>query len=163
MSKLDDNDSTIINLIKVSVQKCYANDKYLIDNKMEQASVARIFYYMQDYINTDDKYKEFKKLNLDSEYNKYFDNPKILEHRPNGSRPDLILHERNTLDKDTFVIEFKAADNDCSEDFEKLVDYTKAPYSYVIGVSCLLNKDKPIYKYYKQGEEAFEKNGNVNE
>jgi hypothetical protein len=103
------------NLLEESVQKCYDNDKTLIDRGMEQASVARIYYYMQNAINTDDRFLDIRDYNLDSEYNK---NGKLIKDTPqceNGTRPDIILHKRYTGDgnqhnknDNLLVLEFKS-------------------------------------------------------
>ena len=66
MSKIE----LLITLVKEAVKKCYTDDKTLIERNMEQASVARIFYYMQRKIDTNIKFKQLREYNLDCEYNK---------------------------------------------------------------------------------------------
>ena len=61
MSKVE----LLITLLQEAVERCYANDKTLIDRSMEQASVARIFYYIQRAIDTDDRFEQFREYNLD--------------------------------------------------------------------------------------------------
>lgn len=46
-------------LLQRAVKKCYRKDKVLIKNDLEQASVARIFYYMQEIINREKNLKSF--------------------------------------------------------------------------------------------------------
>ena len=57
----------LLTLLKESVDKCYRYDFTLIERSMEQASVARIFYYMQEAMKYDERFKSLSKYNLDSE------------------------------------------------------------------------------------------------
>ena len=58
-------DELLLSLLKKSVKECYKNDLSLIERSMEQASVARIYYYMQNAINTEDEFSELKQYKLD--------------------------------------------------------------------------------------------------
>lgn len=157
MSKLE----RLIDLLKDSMDKCYKNDKTLIERNMEQASVARIFYYMQDFLNNDERFIEFKELNLDCEYNKNGLNQKITDSRLKGTRPDMILHKRNINDENMLIIEFKLNSNSNSKkDFEKLRDFTKdGEYSYYLGVFVKLGNEKPELTYFQKGAKFIPKVG----
>ena len=79
----------LIKLLEESVEKCYQKDKSLIDRGgMEQACVARIFYYMQDALYHNSEYTLLKDYNLDCEYNKNMQISKTLPRCPKGTRPD---------------------------------------------------------------------------
>lgn len=157
MSKLE----RLIDLLKDSMDKCYKNDKTLIERNMEQASVARIFYYMQDFLNNDERFIEFKELNLDCEYNKNGFSKKITERRLHGTIPDMILHKRNSNDENMLIIEFKPnSNNSFKSDFEKLIDFTKhGEYSYYLGVFVKLGNEKPELTYFQKGVKFIPKVG----
>ena len=104
MSKKD----LLLTVLRESVDKCYQNDLSLIDRGMEQASVARIFFYMQEALQYDNRFESLKHYNLDSEYNK---NKKRVKETPrckHGTRPDIILHTRLENSHNLLIVEFKA-------------------------------------------------------
>lgn len=164
MSKID----LLITLLQEAVDKCYADDTILIDRSMEQASVARIFYYMQKAIDTDDRFEQFREYNLDCEYNKDKKKPKSTPRCNQGTRPDLVLHKRwNTgvpyTSDNVLVVEFKPrkarykkfADTNKSIDFIKLEDFTHMDcYNYFLGVFVKLNKNTAQYTYFQNGQET---------
>lgn len=151
----------LITLVKEAVDKCYANDKTLIDRSMEQASVARIFYYMQRKIDTNIKFKQFREYNLDCEYNKNMYEPKRLTEEERGKRPDIILHKRLSNNDNMLILEFKSSrenhrqDNLINDDYNKLKRFTQQNgiYKYFLGVSVKLNDIYPQYKFFQSGEE----------
>ncbi|MBO4644202.1 MAG: hypothetical protein J5716_06315 [Alphaproteobacteria bacterium] len=155
----------LIKLLKESVEKCYQNDKSLIDRGgMEQACVARIFYYMQDALYHNPEYVFFSSYNLDCEYNKNMQAPKTLSRSPNGTRPDLILHRRQDqpIRDNLLVVEFKArTSNMTKNDRSKLKGFTSPDegYDYTLGVFVKLNKKEALYTFYQNGSEILE--GNV--
>lgn len=155
----------LITLLKNAVDKCYENDKTLIDRSMEQASVARIFYYMQRTIDTDDRFEQFREYNLDCEYNKNMYNPKRLHPDEWGKRPDIILHKRLENTKNILILEFKNGsdtnqqNHNIEADYEKLKEFThqQGVYKYSLGVSIKLSHRIPLYKYFKNGIEITER------
>ena len=158
---MNSEDEKLFNLLKKSVDKCYKNDKELIKRSMEQACVARIFFYMQEMIYNDSKYKEYRNYNLDCEYNKNREEIKSTPRCPNGTKPDMVLHERTENYRNMLVVEFKAAkgrtvyykDTKLSIDYVKLEDFTNSTiYNYRLGVYVKLNKRKPKYILFKNGK-----------
>lgn len=155
----------LIKLLEESVEKCYQKDKSLIDRGgMEQACVARIFYYMQDALYHNSEYTLLKDYNLDCEYNKNMNEPKETPRCQNGTRPDLIVHRRqNQPNKDNLlVVEFKARTSKMtSKDRIKLEDFTHPDrgYAYKLGVFVKLNKKEALYTFYQNGSKILE--GNV--
>lgn len=155
-----DEKNLLITLLKEAVEKCYENDISLIERSMEQACVARIFFYMQCLICDDERFTFFKKLSLDCEYNKNGQHIKETPRCPKGTRPDLVLHERKENRNNKLVVEFKP--RKCSYriykatgqkmDIIKLEDFT-APgiYNYSLGVFVKLNKRKPNYMFFEDG------------
>lgn len=163
MKKHTDN-RILVNLLKEAVEKCYQNDKSLIDRGgMEQACVARIFYYMQDALYHNPEYDFLSSYNLDCEYNKNMNESKETPRCQNGTRPDLILHRRqNQPNRDNLlVVEFKARTSKMtSKDRIKLEDFTHPDrgYAYKLGVFVKLNKKEVLYSFYQNGNELQEGN-----
>ncbi len=147
----------LIKLLKESVEKCYVNDKSLIERSMEQASVARIYYYMQYMINTEDEYAQFKSYNLDCEYYKNGNLLKELDSCPNGTRPDLILHKRGSNENNLLIVEFKSNNGTIHNDIVKLIGFTAEhnDYKYRLGIFVKLD-NQPEYRYFQKGEEVNE-------
>ena len=157
--------SLLLALIHESVDKCYCKDRMLIERGMEQASVARIYYYMQDALNHDERYKMLSRYNLDNEYNKNMGMQKCTPRFKYGTRPDIILHKRhsNSYSDNILILEFKAKlangkDSIPRRDKEKLEDFThiERGYSYFLGVFVRLNVVKPAYRYFQNGAEKSE-------
>ena len=150
-------------LLEKAIKKCYKKDKYLIEKNMEQASVARIFYYMQEIINKEKKFKEFRQLNLDNEFNKLGNNVKSTNCFYT-SRPDIILHTRGKKINNIIIIEFKSQEGQeqiypdgNTRDYIKLKDFTcnNGEYAYKLGVFVKLNYCAPEYKYFQYGHEVY--------
>ncbi len=148
----------LFNLLKEAVNACYKNDLSLINMGMEQASVARIFYYMQTLIN--EKYTCFKEYNLDCEYNKKYEGLKTTPNFKNGIKVDLLLHKRKDKDniKNLLAVEFKSCkgkseklEGNKIKDEVKLEDLTKF-YKYRLGVFIKLNKRKAKYILFENGK-----------
>lgn len=165
MSKKD----LLITLLEEAVNKCYENDKTLIDRSMEQASVARIFYYMQRTIDTDNRFEQFREYSLDCEYNKNKQHIKETPRCFKGTRPDMILHKRWQGEDDRFcqdnmlIVEFKPRKTTMKRyeqtkqyiDFIKLEDFTKSEvYHYFLGVFVKLNKNGAQYTFFQNGQET---------
>lgn len=153
-------------LLEKAVNECYRLDKILIDNSMEQACVARIFYYMQELVNNDNRYRCFREFNIDCEYNKRISNVKITQRCIKGTRPDLIIHKRYIMDMNTLVVEFKPRkasyrrDESTGKylDIIKLEDFTKLGYGYEykLGILVKLYKRGAKYMYFQNGQEVQE-------
>jgi len=161
MSKSD----LLLTLLKESVNKCYQNDKILIERGMEQASVARIYYYMQKALEQDKRFDIFTSHQLDSEYNKRGENIKSTPRFVHGTRPDIILHYR--LDApcrdNVIIMEFKAklkrgGNTIPQRDKNKLEDFTarQGEYNYFLGVFIRLNEQSAEYRYFQDGYEKSE-------
>ena len=155
----------LLSLLKSSVKKCYSNDASLIDRSMEQASVGRIFYYMQEAMSYDKRFTSLKHYDLDIEYNKNGYHIKETSRCQRGTKPDIILHRRQSLDHNLLIVEFKARksrirkykDTGINMDFIKLEDFTSNyKYNYFLGVYVKLNKNNATYKYFQNEEERAE-------
>ena len=100
-------------------------DKRLSDKKWyhvgERSIVFRFALYFYQLISEDE---DLVHLDLDCEYNRNNEQPKILDSFEKGTYPDLILHKRNCNDYNILVMEFKgywnkhqAADEDKLQKF----------------------------------------------
>lgn len=157
------NRELLLDLLKTAVSKCYANDKNLIDRGMERASVARIYYYMQEMIINEGRSAELRRYNLDSEYNKNGEKIKDSPRFPKGMIPDIVLHERGSNNHNLLVVEFKSRYSGLGEkykntniprDFVKLEDFTNnLIYDYFLGVFVKLYKKEPKYQLFQNAQE----------
>ncbi len=155
----------LVKLLKSAVNECYTNDKTLIERSMEQACVARIYYYMQYMINTEDEYARFREYNLDCEYNKNGKHIKETQRCINGTKPDLIIHKRGNNQSNLLVVEFKPRKGHYKKHVEtgkcldiiKLEDFTTDYiYNYKLGAFVQLYKQKPKYTFFSNGQEVSE-------
>lgn len=152
----------ILSLLKESVSKAYECDSSLIKRGMEQASVARIYFYMQEALKYDSRYEQLSVYNLDSEYNKNGLRTKRTSRFLRGTRPDIIMHlrEDEPRQENVFILEFKAngVNVDMERDVNKLEDFTsiECGYNYFIGVLVKLNDLCAEYRYFQNGEERQE-------
>ena len=105
------SDRLLKELLQKAVQECYEKDMSLVERGMEQASVARIIYYMQTLINADDRYECLREYIVDCEYYKNNDDLKRTLRCPKGTKPDLLLHKRENNTGNLMVVEFKSRKN----------------------------------------------------
>ena len=152
-------DELLIELLKEALEECYKKDILLIEHHMEQASVARIFYYCQNLINNDERFVCLRKYNLDCEFNKNCWNSKATPHCENGTRPDMILHKRGTNNHNLLIVEFKSEKGlkrKVHNDLIKLEDFTSPYiYNYHLGVFVKLFREKPEYVFFKKGKQIL--------
>lgn len=153
------SDEVLKTLLKESVEECYKKDNLLIEQSMEQASVARIIYYCQNLISNDKEFACFREYNLDCEYNKSGQHIKATPRCKNGTRPDMILHERGTNNHNLLVVEFKSEKGlkrKVHNDLIKLEDFTSPYiYNYQLGVFVKLFREKPEYVFFKKGKQIL--------
>lgn len=149
---------TIIEMLKSllteAIDKLYANDFALfLVRGLENACVVRVIYYMQDMLNNDPRFREWRHYNLDFEYNKSVVGLKVINARSKYIKPDLILHIRGTDAHNLMVIEFKKGRNTSDKDIEKLRALTGdcCQYRYILGCAVVLNKQGPTYQFVENG------------
>jgi hypothetical protein len=140
--------------IASALAQLYKQDKCLIKNKThERAIVFRFGLYFSKIIENTSFSKDAV-LSIDVEYNRNLYNIKKMK----GSiiLPDLILHQRDSNDRNIVVIEFKGHWNQLKGDKEKLKEFTNqsGDYQYGLGVSIKLGLDinKCEIVYYKNGD-----------
>lgn len=138
-------------LIDRAFKRLYADDINLIQRQVhERAVVFRFGIYFYELLRD----SSFKDLDLDVEYNRNFNNPKLLDDRPFGVFPDLILHKRESNENNALVLEFKGwwANNNRGADPIKILAFTsqndRNPYKYGLGGVVLLTLDRAHIEYY---------------
>lgn len=151
------------NILNTAINKFYEKDSVLLSIKgMEQSCVFRIGLYINELLSNN---PNLNYLNLDCEYNKSNFGAKKTTRFPKGTRPDLIIHERNlnpniSNDNNTFIIEFKGWWNKATQrDIEKLEDFTNPymGYHYQLGALVILTKNhnQVSIRYFKNGQEVL--------
>ncbi len=102
--------------IKKAIKKLYKYDSDLIyRNNYEVTISCKLSQYL---------FRMFPKYDVDAEYNKHIDNPKILDWTE--VRPDILIHKRWN-DKDNLIcIEIKKLTNSeaRNKDYNKLINFT---------------------------------------
>lgn len=137
-------------IISLSLQKLYQDDIEIIQKGgMEQAASFRFGTYLYQHCQD---IEWLKRLNFDMEYNKNGLEPKRTPRRPNGVRPDLIIHERNSNNHNILVIEIKGWWNleSRENDFIKIGDFVsqEGEYKYGLGVFLDLGKEHCIPDFF---------------
>ncbi len=81
------------------------------------------------------------------EYNKNGNHSKCIPSKPNGAKPDLILHSRGNNDSNVLVIKFKGwwNGNSRSIDRNKILDFTNPEGGYIYGLGILVELKKNIF------------------
>ena len=145
-------------LVNASLEKFYKNDRDLIeiDNEgdmiSEQCMVFHIGSYMKNKMNT---LAKFQWADLDCEYNRNMDDPKMM---CSGRRiiPDLVIHRRRSNRNNLLVIEFKkenAESCDKKKDRNKLMYLTNQAkeYKYNFGLFIELDSHEVYVEVYQEG------------
>lgn len=153
---MNEEQNQLVELLETAVNSVYQEERFLLrfadgDREgLEQAFVFRTGIYLSRLIaNTG-----YEILDLDSEYNKNHGGAKTSTRFPNGMRPDLILHRRDSNEQNKLVVEFKGFwNNNSANDFLKLEDLTSPyeNYSYLIGVYVEIGRQQPDYTYFING------------
>ncbi|WP_020597285.1 hypothetical protein [Spirosoma panaciterrae] len=143
-------------IISSSLDYLYEYDFPLIQIRgMEQSAAFRFAIYLHEEIMN---FAWLSQLNLDIEYNKNGEGPKITPRREYGTKPDLIIHGRGHNNLNVLIIEFKHWSNTAREqnDIEKLEDFTNqdGAYKYGLGAFIRLRPDvcNPVYFINGQAE-----------
>ncbi|WP_125916942.1 hypothetical protein [Hymenobacter coccineus] len=123
----------------------YLEDVVLLSRSgLEQSLAFRFGIYFHSRIKD---VEWLSTLDLDMEYSKNGNDPKRTPTKPNGSRPDLILHSRENNDNNVLIIEFKGWWNSQkrSVDRNKILDFTNFEGDYIYGLGILIEFKKNRY------------------
>lgn len=155
---MNEEQEYLVSLLQNAVNSVYQEERFLLEfaqgdrTGLEQAFVFRVGIYLNDLL----RGTEYEALDLDSEYNKNHGNAKTSRRFPNGLRPDLIIHRRDSNEENKLVAEFKGWwNNDIASDLEKLEDLTSPDdnYHYLIGVFVLIGRTGATFRFYINGAE----------
>ncbi len=147
----DDQTVQLRRVVESCIQNLYQNDIDLIQRGgMEQAVAFRFGTYL---LNQCQEIDWLRGYDFDMEYNKNGTRPKRTPRRPNGVRPDLIIHTRNSNETNILVVEIKGWWNlePREVDRTKLEDFThqEGEYKYGLGVFLDLGKTECVPEYYR--------------
>lgn len=144
----------LIEMLKKAIEKVYEEKPKLFEFKgeelegLEQAFTFRVGIYFHELLKAED----ISDLYLDMEYTKEKNNSKT---GGDGEivRPDMVLHERHSHNRNLMLIEFKGWWN-TSDDSEKLKMFTnpKEKYKYKLGVFVKIGTESSEYDYYRDGD-----------
>lgn len=145
-------------LLSDAVQEVYSEERFLLSfsdgnrGGLEQAFVFRTGIHLSRILGD----TPYSALDLDSEYNKNHGNAKTSRRFPNGLRPDLIIHRRDTNEENKLVVEFKGWWNtDIDNDIRKLEDLTNPndSYGYLLGVLVIIGREGADFRFFMNGNE----------
>ncbi len=124
----------------------------------ERAIVFRFAYYLQRILDEHCLYPDY---NLDCEYNRNGDKPKIIYSLEKNVYPDLIIHQRGSNDNNLLVMEFKTYWNKGQKnDIEKIKAFLdcneKVSYNYKYGIAVLIKRNNVNLKLFEKDNKIFE-------
>ncbi len=155
---MSEEQTLLINILQKAVNEVYREERFLLEFAqgeragLEQSFVFRAGIHLSNLLNG----TSFEVLDLDSEYNKNHGNAKTSRRFPNGLRPDLIIHKRDSNAENKLVAEFKGwRNNDIDTDINKLEDLTDPNdnYHYLIGVFVHIGRTEATFRYFVNGVE----------
>jgi hypothetical protein len=147
--------------VKDALEAFYREERLLLDVNASERSIShKLAEHLQD---------QFRRLNVDCEYNRYGTDIKRLQFPGDSSSgmddleaktvfPDIIVHERGHDDNNLLVIEIKKSTSrqNHNYDYEKLKAFTTSPYRYRHGVFLLFDVEEKRLsdvRYFKSGSE----------
>jgi len=152
------SDEEIITKVETSIEKLMKIDAELFFININERTIThKLAEYLQ---------QEFLDYNVDCEYNRHFDKLKELDlptdridwndTEAKTVFQDIIIHRRNS-DINLVVIEIKKSSNRTNRqiDINKLVGFTKDPFSYELGLFIEFNMRDKTHKIvrFKDGKE----------
>lgn len=135
-------------LTREALNRLYLEDNSLLNRSgLEQSIAFRFGIYFHSLINFHSLIKDtqwLSRLDLDMEYNKNGNDSKRTPSKPNGARPDFILHSRGNNENNVLIIEFKGwwDKRQRVDDRKKLLDFTNPEGGYAYGLGILVEFNK---------------------
>jgi len=155
---MSEEQAYLVDVLRNAINAVYQEERFLLrfaqgDREgLEQAFVFRAGIHLSNILEA----TPYAALDLDSEYNKNHGNAKTSRRFPNGLRPDLIIHRRDSNADNKLVAEFKGWwNNDIESDIQKLEDLTDSNdnYHYLIGVFVQIGRTEATFRYFINGAE----------
>ena len=126
-------------IMKKSLDKLYANDKYLIIRRVSERDIVHRFaHYFENYMQDTD----IESYNVDCEYNR--NGYEIKQVNGKYVYPDFIVHKRGNNENNLLIIEFKTWWNsDNGADINKILWMMnpQLKFQYKYGCSITINQD----------------------
>ena len=167
-----EEDIKLAKAILEAFSKLYTIDRYLISSRPkkyketiginhhvgERAIVFRFAYYLQKFLDEQGLYPEY---NLDCEYNRNGDKPKIIYSLGKNVYPDLIIHQRGSNDNNLLVMEFKTYWNvEQENNIKKISTFLENneinSYNYKYGIAALIKRNNVNLKLFEKDNKIFE-------
>jgi hypothetical protein len=155
---MNEEQAYLIDVLRDAINAVYQEERFLLrfvqgDREgLEQAFVFRTGIPLSNLLNG----TPYAALDLDSEYDKNHEKTKTSRRSPNGLRPDLIIHRRDSNEENKLVAEFKDWwNNDIDSDIRKLEDLTDPDdnYHYLLGVFVHIGRTEATFRYFINGIE----------
>ena len=155
---MNEEQTYLVEVLRNAINAVYQEERFLLrfaqgDREgLEQAFVFRTGIHLSNFLNG----THYAALDLDSEYNKNHGNAKTSRRFPNGLRPDLIIHRRDSNAENKLVVEFKGHwKRSIWRDIRKLEDLTgpNDNYHYLIGVLVQIGRTEATFRYFINGAE----------
>jgi hypothetical protein len=155
---MNEEQAYLVEVLQNAINAVYQEERFLLrfaqgDREgLEQAFVFRTGVHLSNQLAG----TAYELLDLDSEYNKNHGNAKTSRRFPNGLRPDLIIHRRDSNAENKLVVEFKGYwKRSIWRDIRKLEDLTDPNdnYHYLIGVFVQIGRTEAAFRYFINGVE----------
>jgi len=132
--------------INTALDRLYNIDEKLFPKACERCIMFKFATYFEKWLACNGFLSS--ELTLDVEYNRHLVATKITKNRPQGSAPDLIIHERGNDNQNIFVLEAKKSSrkkSDLEKDTEKIRAYINE-YGYKFGATLVLGENRETSK-----------------
>lgn len=138
---LDMTKADIEELLNYAIQKLKANDSELLDlGVSERALMFHLGRYICEKVPPD--------LSVDCEYNRQLKDKKQLLYlkreleleQEHDVFPDILIHQRNSHDRNVLVLEIKKYREELGTDIRKLKAFKAPPYEYDFAVQMVIGK-----------------------
>jgi len=155
---MNEEQAYLVEVLKNAINAVYQEERFLLHfaqgdrEGLEQAFVFRTGVHLSNQLAG----TIYELLDLDSEYNKNHGNAKTSRRFPNGLRPDLIIHRRDSNAENKLVVEFKGYwKRSIWRDIRKLEDLTDLNdnYHYLLGVFVHIGRTEATFRYFINGVE----------
>lgn len=164
MENKNDERQQIIQCLNDALAELYLRDVELIEKNIDERAIA---FRLGIYLDTSAK-KYFCDYALDSEYNRYKEEPKQVFsqceskcavrcawkhiHKRKRARPDFILHKRG-YNENMCCIEVKKISKTCNYDRAKLsyMTCTNGSYRYQFGLLLRIGDTETIIELFQDG------------
>lgn len=140
------------NALLEALDRLYKEDGDLIKYKtFETCIMHRFALYLEPFVKS-----LGQQYSCDIEYNRNYDGPKRIFNTGNGSRPDLIIHERKTNNNNLLVLECKTywsqEASDVDEEKVTLFCDENGTYGFKYGILLYLGKTRKEAKMWYVSE-----------